>query len=911
MYKSHKKILPNWPPPILLSESNGSIWISPDGEIEEISHKEVVNRATNSSPLVCHSRATNHRLQCKPFLNLDVLELFAFIRPAEFCVPTPKGLAKILHLASPNNQVDSALALLDIAEFLLDEVENYSQKEKIIPITELMHSCNWSWATLVLESLKIDNPIQKPIRITSLDVWSDLPEWSEHAPEPPASTHSVTTEEAVSRLKEMLHESSETRSGQLEYTSKIVSAFDPRNEKESPNIVLADAGTGVGKTLGYLAPATIWAEKNKSPVWISTFTRNLQHQIDSELNRLYPEPIRKSQKVVIRKGRENYLCLLNLEEASRQLITMPQYGVALGLMARWASKTRNGDMVGGDFPAWLSDLLGQGRTLGLTDKRGECIYSACSHYHKCFIEKSIRTARRADIVIANHALVMIQSALAEVTDSYLPTRYIFDEGHHLFEAADAAFSAYLSGAETHELRRWLLGSETKTSGRSRGLKKRLEDLLSDDQNALRTMDRILTAARCLPSEGWLNRLNSQYPSGPTESFLLAIRQQVYARSENLDTGYSLEVQTNPPIEELVNAVKLLNTALESLVRPIIELCFFLSNTLDEKAETLETSTRLRIEAIVKSLNQRGKITILAWQAMLKSINKPVEVKFVDWLEIERILGRDVDIGMRRHWLDPTIPLKNSVFRSAHGAVITSATLKDEFSETKNEWENAEKRTGTIHLNAQAIRVAVASPFDYANQTQVIIVNDVRKNDVQQVAAAFRELFIAAGGGALGIFTAIQRLRAIHEQIFDPLDQLGLKLYSQHVDGLNLSTLMDIFRMEENSCLLGTDAARDGVDIPGRSLRLIAFDRVPWPRPSVLHRARQELFGKSTYSDTLTRLKLKQAFGRLIRSKSDRGVFLLIDAAMPTRLLSAFPKETEVTRCGLADAIKNVKDFLHY
>jgi ATP-dependent DNA helicase DinG len=297
--------------------------------------------------------------------------------------------------------------------------------------------------------------------------------------------------------------------------------------------------------------------------------------------------------------------------------------------------------------------------------------------------------------------------------------------------------------------------------------------------------------------------------------------------------------------------------------------------------------------------------------MLKSINKPLEVQFVDWLEIERILGKDVDIGMRRHWLDPTIPLKNSVFRSAHGAVITSATLKDEFSETKNEWENAEKRTGTIHLNAQAIRVAVASPFDYANQTQVIIVNDVRKNDVQQVAAAFRELFIAAGGGALGIFTAIQRLRAIHEQIFDPLDQLGLKLYSQHVDGLNLSTLIDIFRMEENSCLLGTDAARDGVDIPGRSLRLIAFDRVPWPRPSVLHRARQELFGKSTYSDTLTRLKLKQAFGRLIRSKSDRGVFLLIDAAMPTRLLSAFPKETEVTRCGLADAIKNVKDFLRH
>ncbi len=81
--------------------------------------------------------------------------------------------------------------------------------------------------------------------------------------------------------------------------------------------MLAEAGTGVGKTLGYIAPASLWAEKNEGPVWLSTFTRNLQHQIDSELDRLYPTPKRKAEHVVIRKGRENYLCLLNFEEAFR------------------------------------------------------------------------------------------------------------------------------------------------------------------------------------------------------------------------------------------------------------------------------------------------------------------------------------------------------------------------------------------------------------------------------------------------------------------------------------------------------------------------------------------------------------------------------------------------------------------
>ncbi|MBT5911556.1 MAG: hypothetical protein HOH59_02030 [Rhodospirillaceae bacterium] len=192
----------------------------------------------------------------------------------------------------------------------------------------------------------------------------------------------------------------------------------------------------------------------------------------------------------------------------------------------------------------------------------------------------------------------------------------------------------------------------------------------------------------------------------------------------------------------------------------------------------------------------------------------------------------------------------------------------------------------------------------------MIVNDVNRNDLDQVAAAYRELFFAANGGSLGLFTAIQRLRAVHGKIFHPLDKLGLKVYSQHSDGLNLSTLIDIFRMEENSCLLGTDAARDGVDIPGRSLRLIVFDRVPWPRPAILNKARQELFGRKTYTDMLTKIKLTQAFGRLIRSKTDKGIFILLDPGMPTRLLTAFPKEAVITRCNLEDAINEVKTFLN-
>src|SRR5690606_26093104 len=187
-----------------------------------------------------------------------------------------------------------------------------------------------------------------------------------------------------------------------------------------------------------------------------------------------------------------------------------------------------------------------------------------------------------------------------------------------------------------------------------------------------------------------------------------------------------------------------------------------------------------------------------------------------------------------------------------------------------------------------IRARVPSPFDYAAQTRVYIVTDVRKDDLDQVASAYRALFTAAGGGGLGLFTAISRLRAVHRKIAPGLEAAGLPLLAQHVDGLDTSPLVDIFRAEEDACLLGTDAVRDGVDVPGRSLRLIVFDRVPWARPDILHKARRKAFGGKVYDDAVARLRLKQAFGRLVRRADDRGVFVLLDPVMPSRLVGAFP-----------------------
>jgi ATP-dependent DNA helicase DinG len=154
------------------------------------------------------------------------------------------------------------------------------------------------------------------------------------------------------------------------------------------------------------------------------------------------------------------------------------------------------------------------------------------------------------------------------------------------------------------------------------------------------------------------------------------------------------------------------------------------------------------------------------------------------------------------------------------------------------------------------------------------------------------------------------LRAVHQRIAPALEARGILLLAQHIDAMSTATLVDIFRADEDSCLLGTDAVRDGVDVPGRSLRLIVFDRVPWPRPDILYRARRQAFGGALYADRIARLRLRQAYGRLVRRADDRGVFVVLDRALPTRLLAAFPKGVAVVRLPLADAVAEVEQFLH-
>ena len=298
-------------------------------------------------------------------------------------------------------------------------------------------------------------------------------------------------------------------------------------------------------------------------------------------------------------------------------------------------------------------------------------------------------------------------------------------------------------------------------------------------------------------------------------------------------------------------------------------------------------------------------TLSGWVQLLGRVGGPPEPEFVDWLALDRHEGREYDMGLRRHWLDPTKPLAGTVLEDAHGVVITSATLRgriaDEEAPADFDWQVSEMRTGAGHLPLPAKRFQVDSPFDYAANTKVLVVTDVKRGNVASLAGAYRTLIEAAGGGTLGLFTAIQRLKAVFARIHGPLAEAKLPLYAQHVDPVDAGTLVDMFRADPRASLLGTDALRDGVDVPGESLRLVVMEGVPWARPTVLHAARRAAFGGKNYDDLITGGKLAQAFGRLVRRASDRGVFVLLGPAVPSRLMQVFPDGVDVLRVDLATA----------
>ncbi|MEO0062771.1 MAG: hypothetical protein RLZZ08_1331 [Pseudomonadota bacterium] len=879
-----------------LHASHSGTWLrGANGSTRGVGKGEAVVAAADTPLLLLNAPLVASRLGYPDLSGLDLLELFAFVHPARFVVPTPKGIAHALGLAEPAGDDGVPALLQDAAGALLQrcEAEDWPERDGAWSALQSLARMRWPWAQVLAPHIRQPQQAEKWL-------FSRLPEWEETPERPQPGNVLIEEEEIEARLARLTGEGAERREGQRNYAREAGRVFAPRTRRNVPHLLLAQAGTGIGKTLGYLAPASLWAERSQGTVWVSTYTKNLQRQLRRESARAWPARREDgSQPVVVRKGRENYLCLLNLEDALQGGFG-GRMAVLAQLVARWAAYTQDGDMIGGDLPGWLGTLFRNRAIKSLTDQRGECVYAGCPHYRKCFIERSARASAQADLVIANHALVMINAARGR-DHAQRPSRIVFDEGHHVFDAADSTFAAALTGAEAVELRRWIKGPERGSKGRRRGLSARLADVASYDEAGGKAVAAATDAADALPGDGWLQRLAEGAPSGPLEELLAAVRAVTYARDESggTEAGYALETEAANLTGDFVERAQAAAEALAEIRQPLIRLGLRLEALIEDGPDWLDGQGRARIDGTRHSLAWRID-TLAAWEALLGRLGGPADPDFIDWLAVDRNEAREFDIGLHRHFLDPMKPFAKVVLEPSHGIMVTSATLRD-----GDDWQAAIARSGAQHLDLAPLLTSAESPFDYASRAEVLIVTDVPKGDISALAGAYGRMIEAAGGGVLGLFTAIRRMRAVHGRIADRLARAGLPLYAQHVDPIDTGTLVDIFRDDPKSSLLGTDALRDGVDVPGESLRCVVMEQVPWPKPSILHRARRAANGGSAHDDRIIRARLEQAFGRLIRSKDDRGHFVVLSAAFPSRLLTAFPPGTPVIRCTLDEALQRV------
>src|SRR6185312_5180372 len=219
-------------------------------------------------------------------------------------------------------------------------------------------------------------------------------------------------------------------------------------------------------------------------------------------------------------------------------------------------------------------------------------------------------------------------------------RIVFDEGHHLFDAADSAFAAALSGAEAAEMRRWIRGPEGR-GRRGRGLEARLMEVLGDHEDAQAALVEATKAAVALPGEGWSGRIappNGEVnPLGPVEHFLVAVLEQLRARSFRVGAAPSevgMECAARPALDLVRETARAAAEALARIEAPLVALARQLEDVLDAEAATLTTADRARIEGALRGIDRRARMALPAWRSMLRAIDEDAEddPDFVDWFD---------------------------------------------------------------------------------------------------------------------------------------------------------------------------------------------------------------------------------------------------------------------------------------
>jgi ATP-dependent DNA helicase DinG len=626
----------------------------------------------------------------------------------------------------------------------------------------------------------------------------------------------------------------EERQGQLEMADAVERAL------AEDRTLLCEAGTGTGKTLAYLVPAILSGRK----VVVSTATKALQDQIVAKDLPLIAEHLGLDPQAALGKGLTNYLCLRRYHELRNSVGALAEPGVrrALPLLEDWAAGTETGDVaelvtLGEGDPIWREVSSSSETRIG----------AGCAYYDDCFVTQMKRELEEARVIVVNHALffadlsVKIAAAERGFTGAGALPPYdavIFDEAHELEAAATDFFGVRVSRARVEALVR-----DADRAFVASGLGDKLRVLQGRGEGTA------LTALVREAADGLFDQLARLGEGGAQERVTL-----------------SPEVWSGP----LADAYHRLDDALDVLGSYAL-------------AHAKEEAVRL----------VAGRCTEL--RAAIARIVDPKKNQ-VTWVELR---ARSITVGASP--VDIGDLLRARVFEPVGAVVLTSATLTTSApSSAGGPFRYLRSRMGLDeHVTVPIDELSVPSPFDYPTAALLYTPRDLPEvNDaafIPRAAERVAELCAVTGGGAFVLCTSNRAMRAFAAALQGKTPRPPL-LQGDAPKHLLLSR----FRAEGHAVLVATMSFWEGVDVPGDALRLVVIDKLPFAVPTdpvVAARCRAlEEEGKNpflAYSVPEAAITLKQGFGRLIRTRTDRGIVAILDRRVRTRgygsaLLSVLP-----------------------
>lgn len=645
-------------------------------------------------------------------------------------------------------------------------------------------------------------------------------------------------------------------------------------------------------SIGYLLPALEYAAANDRRVVVSTNTINLQEQLSRkdvpDLQRtLGQDPAfatAAGARVSVLKGRGNYLCLRRWTGLrGAEGLTLDEARVLVRILV-WLPSTPSGDreelnLNPGEMAVWNR----------VSAQADNCLASDCSFLHKgtCFLARVRQQAEESHVVIVNHALLLTDIA---TENRLLPPfdHLIIDEAHHLEEEA------------THQL-----GFEIGAAHVSDQL-----DRLADAQRPIGLVREVSAAfqAKGVPgalrgrAAAWADDLQTNVGQARQRvlhfSLMLdrAIRAAREGKGNDLDQRVRLTdlVRRNQAWREVELAWENLRLGLESVQK-----------LLDTAAQIVHDGAETVAEApdLAQSVGSQQQLLAQLRDRLGQAIMNP-DPGVVYWVAADNRSGSVLVAGAP---LDVAEILDRDLFSQKASVVLTSATLA-----TDAGFGFLRDRLG-LH---EAREVQVGSPFNYAESTLLYLPTDLpepgKAGYQKAVEQAIAELCLATGGRALVLLTSHGALRQTHAGIARRLEQAGILTVGQAVDGSRRQVLAQ-FRNTERAVLLGTSSFWEGVDIPGEALSVLVIAKLPFAVPTdPVFAARSELYQNpfEEYALPQATLRFRQGFGRLIRTRTDRGVVAILDSRVTSRrygslLLSALPSCREVrgSVSGLPDAAR--------